>query len=279
MAPTVFDALNALRPRLGVRTTRDLPYGEGERGLLDVHAPKGGEGRPVVVFFYGGGWDSGHRRDYGWVGAALARQGFAAVVPDYRIHPHARWPDFLEDAAKAVRWARDNAARFGGDPDRMVLMGHSAGAYNAAMLAVDGCWLGAEGMDPTCDLRGWIGLSGPYDFLPLRSDVLKAIFGPEDQWPRTQPVSHVTPGAPPALLITGDRDKVVLPRNTDRLAGRLHEAGVEARVVHYPKLNHPGTVGVLAAPLRFAAPVMAEAAAFVRTATGPAGRARPSPAA
>lgn len=259
---SVFDVLNAVEPKRGVTVRRDIPYGEGERGALDVYAPEKAGG-PTVVFFYGGSWDSGHRADYGWVGHALARQGFTAVIPDYRIHPHACWPDFLEDAAKAVRWTHDNV------PGPLFLMGHSAGAYNAAMLAIDKCWLAAEGLDPS-RLSGWIGLSGPYDFLPLRSDKLKAIFGPADQWPRTQPVTHVVGGEPPALLITGDRDKTVLPRNSDRLGAKLGDA----TVIHYPKLDHTRTVAALATPLRFLAPIMRGAVAFMS-----GSRARPSPAA
>jgi acetyl esterase/lipase len=221
---SVLRLLNLLEPRFGVAATRDLPYGNGERGFLDVHAPKGGAGRPVVVFFYGGGWDSGARSDYRWVGAALAAKGYVVVTPDYRLHPHARWPDFLEDCAKAVRWAHDNVERFGGDPGRMVLMGQSAGAYNAAMLAIDRRWLGAEGLKPE-GLRGWIGLSGPYDFLPFKTDKMKAIFGPDEQHPHTQPINFVVGGEPPALLITGDRDEVVRPGNTDRLAHPVSKAG------------------------------------------------------
>lgn len=276
----VFALLNALQPRLGLNIVRDIAYGQGERGALDVYAPKGGAaGKPVVVFFYGGGWDSGCKADYGWAGAALARQGFVAAVADYRIHPHARWPDFLEDSAKATRKAREVAADFGGDPRRLVLMGHSAGAYNAAMLAIDNRWLGAEGMDPGHDLAAWVGLSGPYDFLPLRTDKLKAIFGPQEQHPHTQPINFVSGGEPPALLITGDRDAVVGARNSDRLAKRLTQAGGEARVVHYPRLTHAPVVGALAAPLRFIAPVMAEVRAFVDATARREDRARPTRAA
>ena len=266
---TAFGVLNTLEPKGGLAVTRNVAYGEGERGRLDVYAPKvRREGRPVVVFFYGGGWDSGRKDDYAWAGAALASAGYVAVVPDYRIHPHARYPDFLEDGARAVRWARDNAAAHGGDPRRLVLMGHSAGAYNAAMLALDGRWLAAVGMDPRRDVRAWVGLSGPYDFLPLKSEVLKTIFGPEDQRPLTQPINHVGDGAPPALLITGDRDATVRPGNTDRLADKLRGHGADVTVVHYPRADHVRTVGAIASPLRFLAPVMRDVTGFVDAKTG-----------
>ena len=247
-----------------VAVSRNIAYGLGDRRSLDVYVPSSPrETRPIVVFFYGGGWDSGAKADYAWVGRALAGQGYVAVVPDYRIYPGAVWPDFLKDSAEATRWARDHGREFGGDPARLILMGHSAGAYNAVELAVDRRWLDAVGMDPGRDIAGVIGLSGPYDFLPLHSDALKAIFGPESQRPDTQPINHVAPGAPPMLLITGDKDKTVSPGNTDRMAAKLAAAGGQVRDVHYPGLDHTRTLGALSPPLRWMAPIMGEIQAFI----------------
>ena len=115
------------------RRARDVAYGRGPRQRLDVYAPRRREGRAAVaVFFYGGSWDSGRRQDYGWVGQALASRGFLTVIADYGLYPQVRFPGFLEDGARAVRGAQDHAEAFGGDPKRIVLVGHSAGAYNAA---------------------------------------------------------------------------------------------------------------------------------------------------
>lgn len=262
--------LNAASASPWIRQSRDIAYGPGERHRLDVYAPAAsGGGRPVVVFFYGGGWDSGSRRDYRWTGLALARQGFVTVVADYRLYPEVVWPAFLEDGAAAVRWARDHAAAFGGDPGRLALMGHSAGAYNAVDLAVDGRWLGAAGVDPRREVRAVVGLSGPYDFLPVRTDELRAIFGPEASRPDTQPINHVDGRAAPMLLLTGDRDQVVDPGNSDRLAARVRAAGGVAEVIHYPKLDHPMTAGTLAPPLQWMAPVMRDAAGFIDSETQP----------
>jgi len=248
----------------GVTVTRDIAYAPGERHGLDVYAPSQRvAGRPVVVFFYGGGWDSGAKADYAWVGRALAAQGFVTVVPDYRIYPQARWPDFLQDSALAVRWARDHAAGYGGQPARLVLMGHSAGAYNAVTLAVDERWLTAVGVDPEHDIKGVVGLSGPYDFLPLKSDELKTIFGPEDKRPDTQPINHVNGRSPPLLLITGDKDHTVDPGNSDRLAAKVRAAGGQVTVIHYANLDHARTVAALAGPLRWLAPIMRETTAFI----------------
>jgi acetyl esterase/lipase len=259
-----------VEPKGGLTVTRGIAYGTGGRGKLDVYAPRAANPAttPVVVFFYGGGWEAGSRGMYAFIGSALARQGYVVLVPDYRIYPEVRWPTFLEDCARAVRWARDHAADYGGDPGRIVLMGHSAGAYNAAMLALDHRWLGQVGMNPDRDIKAFVGLAGPYDFLPLKSEVLKTIFGPEDSRPATQPIQYVTAAAPPMLLIAPVKDTVVDPENVTRLATRIREKGGRVETRRYPRLNHALTVGALAAPLRWLAPVMKDARAFIDANTG-----------
>ena len=257
--------LNAIEPSAGGAVTRDVGFeGPGSRLKLDIYRPKAGAApAPVVVFFYGGGWDSGRRQDYAFVGKALAARGYVTVIPDYRVYPEVRWPAFLEDSARAVRWARDHGAEYGGDPRRLVLMGHSAGAYNAAMLALDSRWLGGVGLDPARDLRAMVGLAGPYDFLPLHSDELKEIFGPPDQRPDTQPITHVTGRAPPLWLAADTGDKVVEAANATRLAAAVRAKGGAVEERYYGGLNHALMVGVIAAPLRFLAPVLKEASAFI----------------
>jgi acetyl esterase/lipase len=158
----------------------------------------------VVVFFYGGSWQSGSRDTYRFLGSALARRGIVTVVPDYRVYPEVTFPTFLEDGAAAVDWVRDNVARYGGDRERIVLMGHSAGAHMAAMLAIDGRWLAKVGVEPRRDIAGLVGLAGPYDFLPIRDPTLQLLFEGANR-PETQPVTFVEGGEAPALLITGGR--------------------------------------------------------------------------
>jgi acetyl esterase/lipase len=242
--------------------TRDIPYAQGARRMLDICRPRTAAEAPVVVFFYGGGWRSGNKRLYRYLVRALARRGYVAVVPDYRIYPEVRYPDFLDDGAGAVRWVKDNVAAFGGDPQKIFLMGHSAGAHIAAMLAVDQVWLRKTGLMPCRDIAGLIGLAGPYDFLPLRDETLKIIFGGADR-PETQPICHVARGAPPALLLTGDADDVVDPGNSIRFAERLRAAGNDAAAVIYPRVGHYNIVAALALSLRFFAPVLRDADAFI----------------
>jgi acetyl esterase/lipase len=259
--------LNFLTRRRGVGISRSLQYGEGERRTLDVYQPHAAAGAPVIVFFYGGSWQSGDKETYLFVAAALARRGYVAIVPDYRVYPEARFPNFLEDGASAVRWAKDNAARFGGDPQKLFVMGHSAGAYIAAMLALDDRWLQKVGLAPGRDVAGLIGLAGPYDFLPLRDGTLKVIFGSANE-AATQPISHVVGGAPPAFLATGARDQTVDPGNSTRLAARLRTAGNEATVVTYPRVGHLSIVAPFAPPLRFLAPVLPDLDAFITSSLG-----------
>jgi len=259
------DTLNALQPKTGVEIVRDIAYEPGPRHGLDIYRPTGADGHtPVVVFLYGGGWDSGNKAEYAFAGAALARHGFVAVIPDYRIYPDVRWPAFLQDSAAAVAWTRAHVGSYGGDAGDMFLMGHSAGAYGAVMLAVDRRWLGAVGLDPRKDLRGVIGLAGPYDFLPVRTDELKAIFGPPDQRPDTQPINHVDGANPPLFLATDTADKVVDPGNTTRMAAKVAAAGGPVETRYYKGLSHALLMGAVGAPLRFLAPVLADCLRFMR---------------
>jgi acetyl esterase/lipase len=262
------NALNALQPGLGLVETLGVAYGADPRQVLDVYAPKAPRKQaPVVVFFYGGGWNSGDRALYPFVGRSLAEAGFIAIIPDYRVYPQVRWPDFLRDGALAVRWARNNAAQFGGDPQSLFLVGHSAGAYNAVDLATDPRWLTEVGLAKP-DIRGVVGLAGPYDFLPVRTDELRAIFGPESQRPSTQPINHVDGSEPPMLLMAGAGDRTVDPGNSTRLASKLRAAGAPVDAHIYPRLSHALVIGAFAPPLRFLAPVFERTVDFIRTHEG-----------
>ena len=249
----------------GVRVVaRDVAYGEGPRRRLDVYAAtQGAAARPVIVFFYGGSWSSGTKDGYRFVGRALAARGFVVVIPDYRLVPEVRFPEFLRDNAAAVRWTRTHVAALGGDPDRLVLAGHSAGAYDAAMLALDPRWLGAD----RAAVKGWAGLAGPYDFLPFDQPATVAAFDGVGDSAATQPVTFASAGDPPALLATGDRDTLVRPRNSDALAARLETAGVAVERRRYARVGHVGMVTAIARPLRGRASVLNDLAAFATRVT------------
>ena len=257
-------AFNALAPADdGARlAAAGLAYGELPRQRLDVYAPPGAAGLPAVLFLYGGGWNSGSRADYGFAGRALAARGCVVAVADYRLVPEVRYPVFLEDCALALRWLRDNAASHGGDARKLFAMGHSAGGYNALMLALDPGLTRGAGLRGQV-LRGAIGLAGPYDFLPLDVPESQQAFGGTPDLPRTQPVNHATSFAPPTFLATGADDDVVYPRNAKALASRLKAAGRPVELHVYPGVGHAGLLLALSPPFRAQTPVLDDVARFI----------------
>jgi acetyl esterase/lipase len=276
-------AINALSPGNDLRSDAAVPYGNHTRQKLDIYRPKGASAQaPVVVFFYGGNWDRGERDDYAFVGRALASRGIVAVIPDYRLYPEVHYPDFLDDSAQAVAWTLKQIGGHGGDPSRVFVMGHSAGGYNAAMVALDASYLGKFGASPR-QLRGGIGLAGPYDFLPIENPTAKLVFDFPGTPLTSQPVRHVGNDAPPALLIAANKDKLVNPvRNTGGMARVLREHKVPVTEIYYDGVSHTTLVGSIAAPLRMLAPTLDQIEQFVLrgpgTVAAPANAASPNPA-
>lgn len=243
--------------------TAELEYGEGARRRLDVYRPRGDRPpRPVVVFLYGGRWQGGSRGDYRLLGDALTRHGLVVVVPDYRLHPEALFPAWVEDGAAAVRWTRENIHRFGGDPERIFVVGHSAGGHTAALLALDEGHLAAAGV-PAGAVRGFVSLAGPVDTVWTDRDV-QALMGPREGWPATYPKSHIDGTEPPLLLLHGDDDDTVSPLSSLRLAERIRRRGGCARAVVYPGVGHVEIVVALAVPRLGIAPVLDDVVRFVR---------------
>ncbi|MFK7914900.1 MAG: alpha/beta hydrolase [Pseudomonadales bacterium] len=242
----------------------DLAFGDHERLQLDVYAPADHQlsahagPRPVIVFFYGGSWQRGSKDAYRFSASQLTRQGFVVVVPDYRLFPEVVFPGFIEDAAEAVRWTMNSIEEYGGDPDQVFLMGHSAGAHIAALLHYDPQYLAGTVQPPA----GLIGLSGPYDFLPLSSPTLAEVF-PESLRAASQPINFANGGVAPALLLHGGKDDTVGAGNSIRLAREVIAAGgsVETRI--YDKRGHAGVLLALAGPLRALAPVVTDVTAFI----------------
>lgn len=262
-------ALNALAPAATHSVVADVAYGPGPRQMLDVYRPSSrapAGGFPLVVFFYGGSWNSGERADYAFVGEALAARGIVTLLADYRLYPQVRYPDFLSDCAAAMAYGLEHAADWGGNPARVFVMGHSAGAYNAAMLALDGRWLEATRHRPQ-ELAGFIGLAGPYDFLPITNPDAKPVFFHPDYPPGTQPIDHASADAPRSFLGAARDDALVNPqRNTVGLAARLRAAGVPVTLKLYDHVSHVLLIGVFGWPLRWLAPTLDDVALFIETA-------------
>jgi acetyl esterase/lipase len=258
--------LNALLPKDTYELTSDVAYGANPRQKLDIYhpakpAPAGGY--PVVVFFYGGSWNNGARADYKFVGEALASRGVLALLADYRLYPEVRYPDFLDDSARALAYGLNQARRLGGNPGKVFVMGHSAGGYNAAMLALDPRWLKAHGQS-TQSLAGWIGLAGPYDFYPIGNPDVKPVFNHPNYPPDSQPIQFARPGSPPSFIGVGRSDSLVDPqRNSAQMAQRLESAGVPVTYRVYERANHVTLAGAFARPLHWIAPVLDDVVDFI----------------
>ena len=257
------DVLNASISLDGLTVQRDVAYRPGPRGMMDIYRPTNAAGPlPVVVFFYGGSWQTGSRGDYRFVAATLARRGMVVVVPDYRVYPEVQFPDFIADAAEAVVAARSRAGEWGGDPKRIVLAGHSAGAHIAAMLALAPDYLAAAGGQRD-QLAGMVGLAGPYDFLPITGAGIKLVFGSAVASPDTQPITFADARSPPLLLLHGGQDTTVKPHNSINLAAAITRAGGQASVELFDSLGHIGIASAVAPMFQFRAPVVDRIASFV----------------
>ncbi len=263
--PRQLDLVDRLWGDGGVRrVAHDVSFGAESRRRLDVYDdPKAGtRPKPVLVFFYGGGWHGGDKDHYGFAARAYAARGFLVVLPDYRLVPDVHFPAFLQDSAAAIAWTWRNAARFGGDPHRIVTAGHSAGAYNAIMPALDRRWLAAEGL-PDGVVKAAAGLAGPYDFYPFdKPNSINAM----GRYPRpleTQPIRYVRAGAPPLWLGHGTADRSVNVRNSRSMAAEMKVAGAPVALRIYPEASHNDLIMAVSRPFRTRLPVLDESSAFL----------------
>jgi acetyl esterase/lipase len=249
--------LNVTVSRAGYTLEPDIAYGPLERQKLDLYKPEmpRADGK-AVVFFYGGSWDSGTKSDYLFVAQALASRGIAVVVPDYRVYPDVRFPGFLEDAALATRWAADRLGI-----DRLFVAGHSAGGQIASMMAVNTPYLARAGVDRT-RLRGFIGIAGPYDFLPLTSPRLIDIFGGANNR-EIQAITFAQAPLPAALLLHGEPDSTVFVRNSVNLAAAWRRAGAPIDLKLYPGVGHVDIVAAFSGLLQGRAPTRDDVLAWI----------------
>ncbi|MET0179788.1 MAG: alpha/beta hydrolase [Novosphingobium sp.] len=251
-AAGLLDRIDASFPRdRPARLAIATRYGEDPAHKLELFVPGGspprGRGFPLVVFFHGGGWHAGNPHDYRFVARTLADKGYATALVGYRLNRAGRYPAMLEDSAAGVGWLARHAGKHGIDTSQMVLTGHSAGAYNAVMLALDRRWLAREGL-PAGIVAGAVGLAGPYDFYPWTKASARNAMG---HWPRpaeTQPVTFARPDAPPLLLIAGTADTLVRPRNARALTKAMRAARGPVTVVWVKGAGHDHLVITLARP-------------------------------
>ncbi|OVE82535.1 hypothetical protein BVY03_00695 [bacterium K02(2017)] len=258
-------ALNTIaRQKNHYQSFTDINYASLERQALDIYQPKNNSQKAdVVIFIHGGNWDFGSKDDYVFIGEALSSRGYVAVVPNYRLYPEVKFPEFVNDAAQVLSWVKSNIKQYGGNVDRVFLMGHSAGAHIAAMLALDERFIKSVGLKKR-SIKGLIGLAGPYDFLPFTKDKFKIIFGPPENYHLSQPINFVDGNEAPFLLLYGKKDTTVYPKNIISLSNKINEKGGVVKVIYYEKLNHTGIISRLSIPLRKNAKILDDIVAFTK---------------
>jgi acetyl esterase/lipase len=260
--PALLDGIDRFWPgEGGTQVANAVAFGKHGQ-TLNVWRNGDAKNAPVLIFYYGGGWVKGSADDYGWAARAYASKGFVVVLPDYRKVPQVRFPAFVQDAADAVKWTKDNIANYGGDPNRIAITGHSAGAHSVAMLALDPQWLAAAGASGA--VKAAVGLSGPYDFYPFTGRAVAAM----GQWPKpaeTQPLTYARKDAPPMMLLTGTTDTTVRPKSARNLFKALTAVGADVAEKEYPGLGHEDIAMALSLPFRGKATVLDDSSAFLMT--------------
>jgi acetyl esterase/lipase len=256
--------LNLTVPRSGYRVHRGLAYGDGPRQRFDLYVPNNVSApAPVLLFFYGGAFRAGRRSEYRVVGEAFASKGIIVAVADYRIHPDAIFPNFLNDGAAALAGVHARAAEFGGDPTRIFLAGHSAGAYIAVMLASNPAYVRAANADPSW-IRGIIAMAGRYHEIPLADATGVTIFGGPAR-EETRPASFIDGKRPAMLLLAGAAESPEVLVSHSKLAAHLKDHASEVEEIVYPGIGHMGIMLALAPGFRGRAPVREDIARFIAT--------------
>jgi len=241
------DILNFIIPANGY-IKQQFNYGKHDRQSLDVYLPKTENKKTPIVFIYGGAWREGSKKDYEFVGHALSGLGHPVIIPDYRLYPEVKFPDFMNDIADAVAFIEDNSDKILGKPfNQYIMMGHSAGAHSAALFATDKQYQLKR--DIGAQLTGLIVMAGPYD-LPLDDPEVTTVFeGYSDK--QVNPILKIHTDMPPVLLLHGLNDDRVLPYHTENFSTALQQKGITVTKHLYPGVNHTQLIGSLATPLRF----------------------------
>ena len=236
--------------------TTDIEFGDHPLHTLDVYGTKP-DHAPVIVFIYGGRWQMGNKEMYRFVGDRFAKLGYVVVIPDYQKYPDVKYPTFAQDGAAAVQWTFDHIAQYGGDPSRVILMGHSAGAHTAAILAAN------ESYGVQNKMKGFVGLAGPYDFVPEAKDVID-IFSPvtTDQM---QVTTFIDGTEAPMFLLHGGQDEVVNVTNLEKLKRGIKDQNGRVETKIYPELDHVDMVKVMTWIYRDKATVVDDIDAFIKT--------------
>jgi len=262
--------INSLARFDNFTVVEDIPYSSHELNHLTIYLPENtASSHATVVFFYGGCWggcETINKENYLFVAQALSKHGYTVVIPDYRRYPEVKFGAIIDDAKQSVEWVKAHIGEYGGNPDNIFLMGHSAGAHLGAMLTLNEDYLSSMTIQ---SIKGFIGLAGPYDFLPFTDAYQKEVFGPEENYPSSQPINFVQGTEPPLLLLYGNGDTVVRPVNIEHLSAKVRQTGGCVETHRYEHLDHAGLLGALSVPLQNREPVLADIARFVDYYAGP----------
>jgi acetyl esterase/lipase len=256
------EILNIVNRAGHYQTAKDVAYGPHQRQQLDIYQPHEPANACLIVFVYGGGWDSGSKAQYGFVAAALARKGYTLVVPDYRLYPEVQHPAFVADIAQAIASEPVQALA---KRKSLVMMGHSAGAMIAGLISFDPKYLQAVGLTPDI-IDAYVTLAGPHDyFLPTQKPRWTNIFGTDPiQQLDALTVNHIRPQNPPTLILQGAADKTVTPKSAVSLEQKLQNAGVPVARKTYPGVTHVQLVAAMGQPLGFLAPTLVDIDHFLQ---------------
>lgn len=239
-----------------VTTIANLPYGKHPQQRMDMYSPKQTESQTVLVYFYGGGWNGGEKGNYRFVAHRFTKAGYHVVIPDYRKYPEVTFPAFVEDTAAAIAQVKKEFPN-----KRIVIMGHSAGAYNVVMAVADPKYLAAQGLKQS-DIAGVIGVSGPYNFTPEKEQ-WKAVFNHMDDYTPMQANSYINRPLPPMLLLWGAEDSIVGEINTELLTKKLDEVNSPYSYKIYEDAGHFDIVGTLALHWEGQPPTEEDTLAFI----------------
>jgi acetyl esterase/lipase len=225
---------------------RDVAFHPGMAPRLDVYALAEGDGHPVLIFVHGGSWKDYDKNIFAPVAQKLLPEGMVVVIPDYTVHPDATYEQMAREVAAAIAWTLENAAHYGGDPQRVVVAGHSAGAHLIGLAVMDLRYLEALGHSSD-DICGWIGLSGVYD-IQVEYDywlekgttpqVILEVMGGQQNFEQASPLSYVRAGLPPLLIIHGDEDETVPVGISTAFQAALQAAGASSKLIVYPGAGH-----------------------------------------
>lgn len=233
------------------RIIKELTYDQHTLNRLDLYLPaKPKQNAATVIFYYGGCWggcETLDKTNYQFVAQALTAKGYRVVIPDYRHHPEVKFDGMMRDIAQSVIWTHQHIADFGGDPEQIFLMGHSAGAHLAAMLTLNEHYLPTEIHK---SLKGFIGLAGPYDFLPFTEAYQPIIFGPPEKYAASQPINYVDGNEAPLMLLFGRNDQAVKPSNVASLKAHVQKARGCVETHEYQDLDHIELLAALTIPFQ-----------------------------